>query len=41
MPVVPVSCVEMAAGDQSAGADAKLKIEGVADQAVFYGQALQ
>ncbi len=31
----------MAAGNQAAGADAKLQVEGMADQAVFLCQARQ
>ena len=41
VPVVPVPGVEMAAGNQSACADAKLQVEGVADQAIFNRQTRQ
>jgi hypothetical protein len=39
--VVPVPGVEMAAGDEPTGAHAKLQIEGVANQPIFYRQSWQ
>jgi len=41
MTVVPVSGVEMTAGDQPTGAYAKLQIEGVANQPILCRQTRQ
>jgi hypothetical protein len=37
MPVVPVSGAEVPAGNQAAGAHAKLQVERMADEAIFDG----